>query len=274
MRKPKVFLVVILMMCTTFVVLGGLFIFKIATLPKLALDMYVYDPCGGCFVEIGPCKPCALVEHYLSIYADLLKKNRLYEKVDFNMYSTLFKSFKQKYIEKLRVYHINQNEVTFPIAFVGNEYIQGEKDIENNLISTINKENSLISRIGRAFNTKPINLHVKKVAAKTVNAIIYFSTPYCDDCSSVKKLFDRLGSAYFKNGIQLIFYSIDDKNNLALLMKYREIYGIHGDNVIVPAIFIGTSYLEGYDEISKKLEGLLSSGESAKTKIIQVENNN
>jgi glutaredoxin len=256
--------------------IGLLYFLGILLTSKVPVECYLYDPCGGCFTDQGPCKPCEVEKKSNSEYQGLIAQSNLTKTVDFKLYNVLYKFYEQKYEVKLKQFNISNPGRAFPIVFIGNKYLIGEKEIQEKLISTINYAKNPFYKLASFLK------HKDSTAEETNNIsfvelgknnIIYFSVTDCEDCKRVEKKLPELKHQNFKNNdFQIISYKINDKQNLNLLNSYYQEYNIKGE-IVVPTIFVGNKHLSGYEEINKYLKKYLINGDGFNTEIIRDDSN-
>lgn len=242
---------------------------------KVPVECYFYDPCGGCFSDSGPCKPCTVETGLGSQYSQMIAENGLEGIADLKLYNILYKAYGQKYEAKLKKYKLADSKRKFPVVFVGDTCLMGESEVKSRIISAVKSETNFLKRIvyaiGRGKNGQPQSKQVSFVDAQE-NSVVYFSVPGCEDCKRVDEYLNEIRHESFKNNdFRVVSYSIELKENLSLLKKYYQIYGAGGDETVVPVVFIGDRYMEGYDQIASLLKKTLIEGEGYNTKIIKVD---
>lgn len=271
MHKKMKYVILIGIIC---VVLGILLVWGMLNSTKTTIECYFYDPCGGCFTDTGPCKPCTVETRLGHQYMERIAHNGLEDVVDLKLYNVLYEVYKQKYETRLQQYNLTGQKRNYPIIFIGNTYLIGESEIESKMISTIDAARNPLRRMMYFIqhrNKALLPLKKWKYQMTNENCVVYFSVPYCADCKRVKEYLETLKQEEFKNNdFRVISYSIDAEEDFNLFKLYCQLYEVRGNETVVPAVFVGDEYLEGYEQISRGLKTALIQGQGNHTKVIRV----
>lgn len=262
----------IMFICVGCILLTFLVIYWWAWKSKVIIECFFYDPCGGCFTDTGPCKPCKVEADLAHQYTEIISQHGFEKIVDLKLYNVLYEVYERTYENRLRRHNLINEEGKYPIVFIGDRYLIGEDEIRNKMVSLITEAKNPIRKIQHCiyqiYNKMLIRKKINWEIANE-NCIVYFFTPYCSECKQVEiYLKDLKKESFSNNNFQVISYNIDEKDNLSLLKKYLQCYQEQTNEIVVPTIFIGDRCLQGYENIKCYLKKALIEGQGIRTKIV------
>ena len=240
----------------TFISVLLIFVTNMVLKEKLSIDCYLYDPCGGCFAETGPCKPCVVEREYIGKYNKLLEDNKLARKVKLNVYNVLYPFYNSMYLNRLIETGAESAE-TYPIIFIDDKYFIKDEQIEDEMIEYIKQNTTILYTIKRALNRVLIKDTQPSIDFEIKDEISYFSSEYCSECKKVDELFYKTSDDNIKKISKKIEkYDISDEKNMQLLKLTLEQYGTDVKEITVPTVFINNNCLVGYDEIADYFDSI------------------
>ena len=259
MRNRYLFLKRVIL--TSIAIVFVIFIYKFWLPNKVKVDCFVYDPCGGCFSDNNPCKPCNVVlemEKYLFNKVDELG---LREAADIHVYNVMYDIQKDLLMGRVQP----GLEFDYPVLFVNDTALFGWNQINERF-------DELLLQMVRARPNRSVkrdnSINVTYVHEKTEKPVaIYFKRQDCRSCKKTEEYFAQKGN--FKGLCEVLIYNIENEENTRLFEEYRKEYGVNLETAGAPMIFIGDTFLEGYEEIETFLEVYIESGYGLKTCIIK-----
>ncbi len=216
----------------------------------MTVDVYLFDSCGGCYGDAGPCKPCPLQIEYTNKYNTLVKDNGLEGQVEIKVHNTVFPNIRTTYNELVAT---NNNIIkdSFPVMIAGDVVFNGDEEIDAGALAHINESLSIFSIFAGLFAATEDDDILEE--AVYVDSLVYFSTALCGSCNEVEQYLDGLPKEF---NSKVIVYSIDEGDNLELLSQYRELYDVSDTTLEVPAVFINDSYLVGVEQTAEYIDSL------------------
>ena len=216
--------------------------------PVISIEAYLYDSCGGCFTDTGPCKPCKAVEDYSIRLREANKANNLQGKVKLDVYNVMTPFYKQQYMSRLDQYQI---EDSLPVVFVDGQVYTGNDAIQLTFMAGLAKQTSFPGNLIALF--QPDGAEIKKdrpLSSRDENVIVYF---YLENCEECKKMNDLLAEQ------QALFPEdkIDRRNYLEeqyLYDQFLELYQINQNQPTVPLVFAFDQYFKSADELEQWME--------------------
>ena len=231
---------------------------------KVKIDCFVYDPCGGCFSDNIPCKPCKVVLEMEEFLYNKVDELGLREVTDINVYNTMYDD--QKSLLDGRVQ--TDSEVEYPVLFVNDTALFGWNRINTGIDELLLK----IARVRPAQVVKEddsINVSFFQEQTKKPLAV-YFKM---EDCRSCKKTEEYLAGKDDFNGLcEILTYDLENADTMRLFEEYCKKYGVNSKTAGAPIIFIGDAVLEGFEEIDTFLEAYIEDGYGSNTCIIKAKN--
>ncbi len=192
-------------------------------------EVFLYDPCGGCNVENGPCKPCEVELKYNQKFAAYVRENGLTD-VRFDVYNIRYPEYRKRMERRLAEHNVDESSV-YPICFIGKTVLVGDNEIDSGLDEAVSAAARIVEQ--------------KKEFA-TINEPVYFAGKYCASCKKLDQLLKD-------NNIKHTKYYIEDDDNGALLQEFFALYGVSVETT-VPAVFMGDKVLTELDDIFAAFE--------------------
>lgn len=206
------------------------------------IEAYVYDPCGGCFTDGIPCKPCTVVVELEQYLGTELNRLGLSEKYQVSVGNTLLPEQKEKYLFRIGAFDRDE----YPVVFVGDRILYGWDEIKGEFPRALG---------GEAVNPVPEE-NTKEAFQTGEDLYVYFQLQSCAACGEAEELFEALERK--GNPSERLTYDFD--SDYELFKRYCSAYGVDSETLCLPAVFVGGSVLEGSDEIETFLEDYLQRG--------------
>ena len=210
----------------------------------------------------NPCAACDDGAEFRQRFTELVGEHADGVDVQIDAYNTSFSTFQtdglQKIKEYYRLYDVPEGKRTRPILFIQDTFLVGEQQIK--------------TQLREAFIKAKRNL--------TQSRIIYFYISPCEDCTRVKKLFRTLETQYpvQRNGytidseLSIEMFNIGKFDNMNLLGRYFQEYGVPDKEMAVPIVFTRDGYLAGADAIERELVREIGAGSFIGTSGLEMEN--
>ncbi len=231
---------------------------------KVKIDCFVYDPCGGCFADNIPCKPCKVVLEMEQFLYNKVDELGLREVSDISVYNTMNDT--QKNLLNGRVQ--TEPEVEYPVLFVNDTALFGWNQINTGIDKLLLKT----ARVKPSFFVKANNLSNESFFQEQTKKplAVYFKM---EDCRSCKKTEEYLAGKDNFNGLcEILTYNLESADTMRLFEEYCKKYGVNSKTAGAPIIFIGDAALEGFEEIDTFLEVYIENGYGSKTCVIKAKN--
>lgn len=247
-----------------FFIMLMLFIGGLSINSKVKIDCFVYDPCGGCFSDNIPCKPCKVVlemEEFLYNKVDALG---LRELSDINVYNTMYDTQKNLLYRRVQT----ESEVEYPVLFINDTALFGWNQInmyiDDLLLKIARVEPNYFDRLDSSNDGSFFEEQTEKSLA------VYFRM---EDCRSCNKTEEYLAQRDNFNGLcEILTYNLENADNMRLFEEYCKRYNVNSKTAGAPMIFIGDAALEGFEEIDTFLEVYIENNYGEKTRIIKKKN--
>jgi len=228
---------------------------------KVKIDCFVYDPCGGCFADNIPCKPCKVVLEMEQFLYNKVDELGLREVSDINVYNTMYDA--QKNLLNGRVQ--KEFEVKYPVLFINDTALFGWNQIKMNI-------DELLLKIARVRPNHFVKSHdsidVSFSQEQTEKPLaVYFMMEDCRSCKKTEEYFAQ--SDNFNGLCEILTYDLENVETMRLFEEYCNKYGVDSKTAGAPMIFIGDAVLEGFEEIDTFLEVYIENGYGVKTCIIK-----
>lgn len=214
------------------------------------IEGYVYDPCGGCFSENRPCKPCTVVLQLESYLYDTAELYGAEKNTRITVYNTLLEEGRERLAAKLEI-----PTTAYPVVFINDAVFCGWEEIKNKLPAMLGQQLS-------ENTAKPNGLAFTRGKQ---NAAVYFKAESCGQC---KKTDEWLKTIQPTGDYTVEIYDISENKNAELLRSYAEIFNLQPEEVLLPIVFVGDVALEGFDEIELLLETALNNGSGYQTPMV------
>ena len=212
------------------------------------IEAYVYDPCGGCFADGIPCKPCTVVLELEQYLGGELKRQGMSENYEVFVGNTLLPEIKEQYLFRIGVWDKGE----YPVVFIGDHILYGWDEIRSEFPQILG---------GKTTSEQPPQKEPQTDFQSGVDLFVYFKLPSCGQCAEAEELFDRLE----QKGVPSKRLTYDVESEFGLFERYCQAYGADSETLCLPAVFVGDSVLEGYEEIEMFLEEYLGRGDGMKT---------
>lgn len=104
--------------------------------------------------------------------------------------------------------------------------------------------------------------HEIRETGENDTVLVLFVTGACESCQTAE---EYLQDGLFGEKFNLLIYNILEDENMAVLRRLMELYGVPESGQQVPLLFSRNSYLSGAEAITDGTAGVLASGEAAGT---------
>lgn len=214
------------------------------------VEAYVYDPCGGCFADGIPCKPCTVVTELEQYLGAELNRLGLSEQYRVSVGNTLLPEQKEKYLFRIGAFDKGE----YPVVFVNDRILYGWDEIRTDFSRALG---------GEAADPAPEE-SAQEPFQRGRNLFVYFQLQSCAECEEAELYFETLE----QEGLPAERLTFDFDSDFELFRRYCEAYGADSEALCLPAVFVGDSVLEGMDEIETFLEEYLNRGDGSKTRYV------
>ena len=229
------------------------------------------------YFYMSPCESCRDGEKFLEFFEETLSG------LDNDLKSSDFKvpvinTFKSEssFIEKCDELGIPNNKRFLPMLVIGDQYIQGQQVIEEELGSFIQnavddveqKESSGSIRVTKSTDiSQQIQDESNKPLFATVYDpedahFVYFYTDSCKDCTKTLDFFEILALEYSAEKVSIDYKYILDPQIMEEWKTYVEIYDLPEEHESTPIVFYNGGYLHGYQEIQDEMQSLIDEGKA------------
>ncbi len=215
--------------------------------PSIRIAYFYLNACGSCNPE----------DEFYKKYNDLIGGADQDIEVKFKLFNT-FKTYGSEEFDKFcDMYNVPEGKRSTPLLFIEDVYLEGEKEINQNL--------------------KKVFLEVKQEISNTLSSsqgdldydyrtvIDYFYIANCDECVEVESFLEKINKSYTvskDNGsvftrVVINKYNAAEPESLARIKElFKEYYIPHNDQKI-PIVFIGDRYLSGAEAVKDELVRLI-----------------
>ena len=224
------------------------------------------------YFYMSPCESCRDGEKFLAFFEEALSglENDL-KRFDFRV--PVINTFKSEtsFIEKCDELGIPNNERFLPMLVIGDQYIQGQQVIEEELGSFIKNaaaDDEQKESSGSICETKSteISQQIQDESNKPLFAsvydpedarFVYFYTDSCKDCAKTLDFFEILALEYSAEKVSIDYKYILDPQIMEEWKTYVEIYDLPEEHESTPIIFYNGGYLHGYQAIQTEMQSLI-----------------
>lgn len=223
-----------------------------STEKTVTIEGFAYDPCGGCFADGIPCKPCTVMlglEQYLAAELKTLELE-----VGFQVHNLFYAEEQQKLQALLPGKYIQDME--YPVLIVGDTVLYGWEQVKQSFRRLVLAETGYtqaeIALLTQATDTE---IQLERADSET---LVYFKMETCRACKEA--LVYLQGVMRDNPTLELLVYDIEEDGMMDLFEAYCHIYEIDSSEATVPILFIGDKYLDGETEIQLFLSPYLDKG--------------
>lgn len=220
-----------------------------AAAQPVALSIYAFDGCGGCFGDGAPCQPCTVLDGLYTAYYELLEQHGLTENATIRVYNTKGADGMAALTTQCAALGIDAKGLPMPLVIVGGDvFFTGERAVTevSEYLATTNPLSLL------AGSLVPQDA-LDKPDSKT---LVYFYTELCGDCVRARASLADAESAMQALGLTLLRYNVDEGQNFALMTDHMRAYGVAHESATVPFLFWGEDAYHGSDAIGAALAAL------------------
>ena len=221
------------------------------------------------FFHNNPCESCDETNKLREILKKEFSQDEVtvkYTIQSYYSYQTEGRSIMNLMMER---FGLSNEEITYPFAVVGEEYLNGYTEIEERIRSCMEKAAGIVREDGKGMAEGSASLDSFGFGgtigdASTIN-ILYFQTESCHNCEEAWKYIETIPDEVMIDGknhkIITEALSVMDEGNAQYLMELFKKYQVPELKQQVPILFIGNEYLSGEALIKEKLEALIQTGE-------------
>lgn len=217
---------------------------------KVQITAYVYDPCGGCFTEENPCKPCTVEIRLYNYLKTAIEAAGVTHRTEYQVYNLLYEKHRTELNRIQRENRKNEPE-EFPLVFIDGQPLSGWDELQESFIPIIRKK--AYGPFSGLF-TGPEAPQMISLEPDGENRIVYFKSPDCVQCGLVENFIQILQERLPENSFAIDTYDVLQPENIDIMEAYCLEYELDPDMLMTPVVFIGKTVLEGSDEIETFLE--------------------
>lgn len=243
MSKKCTQLILVMLIISSFI---GIFTYN-KKYKNTVIMAYVDDPCGGCFTDNSPCKPCT-VEIETRVFIEKKLNDLEVENVEIHVKNIQKQEYALEFFQLISQYKIEKYEL--PFIKLNDNYISGWDNIKKQFPLFL-QQNGLNIDKGKLKDDPNISL-----VPSNKNTIIYFKLPGCKECELVELLLDDL--KLNNSHLNIYTYNLNINDNLEIFKQYCINMDLDFNKTLVPSIIIDNHILEGYEEISTFLPTYIS----------------
>lgn len=215
------------------------FLFSRSASQPVALEIFAYDDCGGCFAGDNPCKPCVILEELQVTYYGILEQAGIAQESRIRIVNLRGESGQEAFRAVRERLDVAEEQVGYPFVILDETtWFAGEtapSDLSQKL------KNRGLSGL---FAPKP-----QKTASFSNDEIVYFYSEFCGDCVRAARYLDQAEAALLEAGLTVTRHCVDTDEGYALLTDYLSDYGLGHKSATVPYLFRGQSHYFGSSEI-------------------------
>jgi len=239
--------------------------------PAVALVVYAYDDCGGCFAGDNPCKPCEILEDLQLQYYEILERagyagspsagsggaNGANGADDANsdggmrtgagsvrVVNTRGEAGRSAFADECARLNIDGEAVAFPLVVLnGAECFSGA--------AAPAQVSQRLAKQGFFPSLRSIFARPKTLLAN--NEMVYFYSEFCGECIRVEENLESIQALLQESGIGITRYDVSEGDNYTLLTEFLAERGLSHKSASTPYVFWGGGAYHGSIEISQAL---------------------
>ena len=229
------------------------------------------------YFYMSPCESCRDGEKFLDFFEETV--SGIKDGPDSSEFKVpVINTFKSEdsFVEICDKLGIPSEKRTLPMVVIGDQYIQGQQVIEEELGQFIQdaaadrrqEENSNSLQEEKTENsTDPVqDERGKPLYAEDYNPedahFVYFYTATCSDCTRTLNFFEKLAIEYSAEDVSIEYKYILDPQILDEWKRYAEIYDLPEEHRSTPIIFYRDGYLHGYQAIQDEIRTVINEGKA------------
>lgn len=222
------------------------------------------------FFHNNPCESCREGEKFRDLVRDVLTEKQDSIPYQVEEYFVYGAGNKEKLSRLMEERGISQEEITYPLAIIGNRCLIGYTQMEEELYDILKAAaegsgGAVVTEEtagrGAAETGKTEEGTDDRFRWKTRDSIhmLLFTTESCSSCEKAKEYLAGLPGEIMADGrsypVELEEISVMEEDNAEYLMELFDSFQVPSADQKVPVIFIGTNYLAGEKQIcSGRLE--------------------
>ena len=221
------------------------------------------------FFHNNPCESCDETNKFREILEKEFSQNEVTVRYTIQSYYSYQTEGRTKLNLMLERFGLSSEEITYPFAVVGEEYLSGYTEIEEGIRSCVEEASGIVwddqKGIGESSDSLvTLNTIGTMEDASTIN-ILYFQTESCHNCEEAWNYIETLSDEVMIDGINhkiiIEVLSVMEEGNAQYLLELFNRYKVPDLKQQVPILFIGNEFLSGEAQIKERLEALIQTGE-------------
>ncbi len=208
----------------------------------LRMDVYVYDPCGGCGAPGAGCKSCSIIDEIANRYR-LMFADESPEIVFHNLRAD--QADQAACDERLLACGIDPDTVALPLLWIGDAVFQADGSVDEAIRTYV--EGGCADYPGMA---ELLREKAEYEARAVTGTVVYLYSPYCEDCRDIS----RWLRFSLPLGYELVTYDIYTEAGQEMEKYLLDDLGIPVDEYKIPLVVYGTYWFAGKDSIYLSLK--------------------
>lgn len=230
-------------------------LFAAAREERLRMDVYVYDPCGGCGTP-GGCKSCSLIDEIANRYR-LMFAGESPEIVFYNL--RLDKGYQADCDERLEARGINPDAVSLPLVWIGDVVFQADGRMDEAIYAYVDGGCSEDPGVDALLREK-----VAYEARTEVGTVVYLYSSYCADCEDISSWL-RFS---LPPGYELAAYDIYTEKGQKMEQYLIESLDVPPEDYVIPFIAYGPYWFAGKSAIYLSLKSRIQEHPALSTALL------
>lgn len=208
----------------------------------LRMDVYVYDPCGGCGTVGVGCKSCTVIDEIANRYR-LLLSDWAPEMVFYNL--RMDRAFQDACDKRLEAVDASPDAAALPLVWIGDAVFQADGSMDDSICAYLNAGFSGYPGLEALIRQKS---EFEEKAAS--GAVVYLYSRYCEDCIDVSR---RIRNC-IPQGYELVAYDIYTEEGQKMEQLLIENMGIGAEDYCIPFVAYGPYWFAGRESIYLSLK--------------------
>ncbi|MGI6239012.1 MAG: hypothetical protein ACOYI5_05230 [Christensenellales bacterium] len=202
----------------------------------VAIEVYAYDPCGGCG-SIAGCKACTLIDEIANRYR-LLFADQPIEIVIHNL--RMDNAREAELHERLRALDIDPAALGLPVLFLGGAAFPAGGSADEAVRAYVDSGYAQYPGIEQLLEER-----AAYAESQAQGTVVYLTSAYCADCADVAKWLEHA----LPPGYTLAVYDIYTDAGMEMERHLRKTLDVPADAYCVPFIAYGEHWFAGKSSI-------------------------
>lgn len=245
---------------------------KLIALAACVLGLLFFTSgCGPQPVEIyyvheNPCESCNEFQEFVEWFKEEVQPS---QEVRYNELNLFHEGMASKFSRLCRELGIDEANMNPPVLIIGKGYLSGEEAVRSGAAALFESRSGAVA--GQRDETEKTGFDWDKAypsGKPGASRILSFVTSSCGDCREVKNVLESLPRSCevtrdgrkVTSDLEIIEIHVGRPEGFELIQACFREYRVPEEDQAVPIIFYNGGYIQGADEITARIEGVIRDG--------------